>query len=181
MAVFSIVAVRTQKFASNYMSDLRFPQRWLWRMQSAATCSRWFLARGIVYPEDVGDRFLRNFGSHKIYAAPHSRRRHSSNFMSFFYLYHLRPSAQSDSKIIPKQWIFGRAMLGRLLNMVESSREQRWDAELLGSSFAQYFRAFKSRRLWCTWYLAHIQETDDRILTRNPHETQWGHWIFQFT
>jgi hypothetical protein len=52
--------------------------RWLCSMQSAATCSRWFLTRGFFYPEDGGDTFLRNVGSHKIYTAPHPRRRHSS-------------------------------------------------------------------------------------------------------
>jgi hypothetical protein len=46
--------------------------------QSAATCSRWFLARGIFYPEDGGDTFLRKVGSHNIYTSPHTRRRHSS-------------------------------------------------------------------------------------------------------
>jgi hypothetical protein len=46
--------------------------------QSAATCSRWFLACEFFYPEDGGDTFLRNVGSHKIYTAPHLRRRHSS-------------------------------------------------------------------------------------------------------
>jgi hypothetical protein len=46
--------------------------------QSAATCSSWFLARGFLYPEDGGDTYLRNVGSHTIYTAPHSRRRHSS-------------------------------------------------------------------------------------------------------
>jgi hypothetical protein len=46
--------------------------------QSAATCSRWFLARGLFYPEDGGDTFHRNVGSHKIYMAPHPRRRYSS-------------------------------------------------------------------------------------------------------
>jgi hypothetical protein len=30
------------------------------------------------YPENGGDMFLRNVGSHKIYTAPHPRRRHSS-------------------------------------------------------------------------------------------------------
>jgi hypothetical protein len=50
----------------------RFPCR------PAATCSRWFLARRFFYPEDGGDTFLRNVGSHKIYTAPHPRRRHSS-------------------------------------------------------------------------------------------------------
>jgi hypothetical protein len=46
--------------------------------QSAATCSRWFLARGFFYPEDGGHAFLRNVSSHKIYTALHPRRRHSS-------------------------------------------------------------------------------------------------------
>jgi hypothetical protein len=32
----------------------------------------------IFYPADWGDTFLRNIGSHKIYTAPHLRRRHSS-------------------------------------------------------------------------------------------------------
>jgi hypothetical protein len=40
--------------------------------------SRWFLARGFFYLEDEGDTFFRNVGSHKIYTAPHPRRRHSS-------------------------------------------------------------------------------------------------------
>jgi hypothetical protein len=39
--------------------------------------SRWFFARKFVYPEDGGDMFLRNVGSHKIYTVPHLRRRHS--------------------------------------------------------------------------------------------------------
>jgi hypothetical protein len=30
------------------------------------------------YPEDGGDMFFRNVGSHKIFTAPHPRRRHSS-------------------------------------------------------------------------------------------------------
>jgi hypothetical protein len=37
-----------------------------------------FLALGLFYPEDGGDTFLRNVSSHKIYAVPHPRRRHSS-------------------------------------------------------------------------------------------------------
>jgi predicted RNA binding protein YcfA (HicA-like mRNA interferase family) len=40
--------------------------------QSASHCSRLFLARGYFYPEDGGDKFLRNVGSHKIYMAPQS-------------------------------------------------------------------------------------------------------------
>jgi hypothetical protein len=45
-------------------------------VQSAAFCSRWFLACGILYPEDGGGTFLRNLGSQKIYTTPHPRRRH---------------------------------------------------------------------------------------------------------
>jgi hypothetical protein len=45
---------------------------------STATCSRWFLARGFFHPEDGGDTFLENVGSHKIYTPPHPRRRNSS-------------------------------------------------------------------------------------------------------
>jgi hypothetical protein len=50
---------------------------------SAATYSCWFLASGFFYPEDGGDTFLRNVGSHKIYMVPHPRRRHSSNRIEF--------------------------------------------------------------------------------------------------
>jgi hypothetical protein len=35
--------------------------------------------RKFFYPEDGGDTFLRNVVSHKIYTAPHPRRRHSSS------------------------------------------------------------------------------------------------------
>jgi hypothetical protein len=45
--------------------------------QSAATCSRWFLARGFFYPENGGDTFLRNVGSYKSYTTLHPRRWHS--------------------------------------------------------------------------------------------------------
>jgi hypothetical protein len=36
------------------------------------------LSRGFFYPEDGGDTFLRNVGSHKVYTAPRPGRRHSS-------------------------------------------------------------------------------------------------------
>jgi hypothetical protein len=52
-------------------------------VQSAATCSRWLLALGFLYPEDGGDKLLRNVGSHKNYTAPHPRKRHSSLFYVF--------------------------------------------------------------------------------------------------
>jgi hypothetical protein len=45
---------------------------------ATAICSRWFLVRGFLYPEDGGDTFLRKVISHKIYKAPHPRRRHYS-------------------------------------------------------------------------------------------------------
>jgi hypothetical protein len=37
--------------------------------------SKW-LQIGFFYPEDGDDTFLRKVGSHKIYTAPHPRRRH---------------------------------------------------------------------------------------------------------
>jgi hypothetical protein len=37
-----------------------------------------FFARGFFCPEDGGDAFLRNVGSHKIYTAPDPTRRHFS-------------------------------------------------------------------------------------------------------
>jgi hypothetical protein len=55
------------------------------KSHSAATCSRWFLARGFFYPEDGGDTFLRNVDPHKIYTAPHRRRRHSSILKSLIW------------------------------------------------------------------------------------------------
>jgi hypothetical protein len=54
---------------------VKFPPNFI---QSAATCSRRFLARGFFYPED-GRRYVppkRRFT--KIYMAPHPRRRHST-------------------------------------------------------------------------------------------------------
>jgi hypothetical protein len=63
----------------NYVRSEVFTAVTMKTMQTAATCSRRFLARGFFYPEDEGDTFLRNVGSHKIYTAPHPRRRHSSS------------------------------------------------------------------------------------------------------
>jgi hypothetical protein len=45
---------------------------------SVVTCLRCFLARGFIYHEYGGARYIRNVGSHKIYTAPHPKRRHSS-------------------------------------------------------------------------------------------------------
>jgi hypothetical protein len=50
----------------------------LFRPTSAATYSRWFLARGFFYHEVGGDTFLRNVVSHKMYTAPRPRRVYSS-------------------------------------------------------------------------------------------------------
>jgi hypothetical protein len=81
--------------------DLRFLQRWLWRMSSSGMWScvdhvwtnvseermasifrvenpRARNQHGCFYTEDGCDTFVRSFGSHKIYTAPHPRRRHSS-------------------------------------------------------------------------------------------------------
>jgi hypothetical protein len=43
-------------------------------LQTAAACSRWYLTCRFFYPEDGGDTFLRNVGSHKIYTTPHPRK-----------------------------------------------------------------------------------------------------------
>jgi hypothetical protein len=61
--------------------------------RSAAICSLWFLVRGFFYPEDSGDTFLRNVCSHKVYTAPHSRRRRSSRT----FLFDSRPEHQLSS------------------------------------------------------------------------------------
>jgi hypothetical protein len=65
--------------------------------QSAATCWRWFPARGIFYPEDGGDTFLRNVDWPRIYTAPHPRRRHSSNMK-----FSIMISLQSSYHLFPK-------------------------------------------------------------------------------
>jgi hypothetical protein len=49
------------------------------------TCSCWLLAVRYFYPEVGGDTFLRNVGSHKIYTASHSRKRHSSDQSSAYH------------------------------------------------------------------------------------------------
>jgi hypothetical protein len=116
---------------------LRFLQRWLWRMLSSgmwrhvdlvwtdvseelqytATCSCWFLAFGFFYPEDGGDTFLWNVGSHQIYTTPHPRRWHSSwkwNFNLQHYkrkqntFIHLRYAVANISKnsSMMVEWLF---------------------------------------------------------------------------
>jgi hypothetical protein len=85
--------------------------------QSAATCSRWFLARGLFYLEDEGDTFLRNVGSNKIYTVPNPRRRHflknwnpkntkgylHTNFMELFLI-----SYSSYSILVPDIFVVSR-------------------------------------------------------------------------
>jgi hypothetical protein len=56
--------------------------------QSAATCTRWFLAREFFYPEDGSDAFIRNVGSHKKYTGPHPRKRHSTS--TLLNIHHLK-------------------------------------------------------------------------------------------
>jgi hypothetical protein len=68
---------------------LRLRGRKICERGTNVTCSRWFLAPGFIYPEDGGDTFLRNVGSHKIYTAPHPRRRHSSNFKMFMHSHYI--------------------------------------------------------------------------------------------
>jgi hypothetical protein len=47
------------------------------RLQTSATCSRWFLASVFTTPEEGGDTYSPNVGTHKNTAAPHPRRLHS--------------------------------------------------------------------------------------------------------
>jgi hypothetical protein len=56
----------------------RFRGTYRLHLQSAATCSRWFPARGFFYPEDEGNTLLRNVDLNNIYTAPDPRRRHYS-------------------------------------------------------------------------------------------------------
>jgi hypothetical protein len=45
--------------ATNYKKCTHFEECLFWDVaQTAATCSRWFLAREFLYPEDGGDTFL---------------------------------------------------------------------------------------------------------------------------
>jgi hypothetical protein len=70
-----------RRFAGTYrlhLQDKKSASKENQRVQSAASCSHWFLARKIFYPEDGGETFLRNVGLHTIYTALHHRRRYSS-------------------------------------------------------------------------------------------------------
>jgi hypothetical protein len=63
---------------------MRFSRRWLLRMPSSGMwhlqppAHAGFSRAEFFYPENGGDTFFRNVGSHKIYTAPHPRRRYSS-------------------------------------------------------------------------------------------------------
>jgi hypothetical protein len=85
-AVFWDVALCTscvnRRFGGTYRLNLQ--GRKIRELHTTATCSRWFLARGFFYPEDGGDTFLRNVGSHKKYTAPHPRNRHSSSLFASY-------------------------------------------------------------------------------------------------
>jgi hypothetical protein len=67
--------------------------------QVAADCSHWFIARGFFCPEDGGDTFLRNVGSHKIYT------RH----------------IPKDGILSPKRTVFWYVTLYRLLPTITAS------------------------------------------------------------
>jgi hypothetical protein len=57
----------------------RFGGMYRLHLQGRKICERGTSdSRWLQLPEDGGDMFLRNVGSHKIYMVPHPRRRHSS-------------------------------------------------------------------------------------------------------
>jgi hypothetical protein len=76
---------------------------------SAATCSRWFFALGFFCPEDGGDTFLRNVGSHKIYTAPHAENGIHHN-------YHLYRGVQEAVPEQPLQFIISPMLNAHLLS-----------------------------------------------------------------
>jgi hypothetical protein len=85
-----------QKFKTLMMMMCRIPCSGMWHRVDLAwtdvaeelqdrkirergtTVSRWLRLADCFYPEEGGDKFLRNVGSRKIYKAPHPRRRNSS-------------------------------------------------------------------------------------------------------
>jgi hypothetical protein len=80
--------------------------------RSAATYSHWFLARGLFYPEDGGNTFLRNVGSHKIYTAPHPRRRHSLFYGYVCFCIRLTYFERSRSQRPRHRTVFARSKAG---------------------------------------------------------------------
>jgi hypothetical protein len=65
--------VRFEVFAAVIMKNAVF-----WGVTPFRSCvNRLFGGKPIFYPEDGGDTFVPNVGLHKIYTAPHPRRRHS--------------------------------------------------------------------------------------------------------
>jgi hypothetical protein len=51
----------SRRTMSYFVNKLKLKNVVFWDV-SAATCSRWFTARGFFYLEDGGDKFLRNVG-----------------------------------------------------------------------------------------------------------------------
>jgi hypothetical protein len=62
-----------QRFGGTYRFQLQGR-----KIRERGTSVSSHLVRGFFNPEDGGDTFLRIVGSHKIYATPQPRRRHSS-------------------------------------------------------------------------------------------------------
>jgi hypothetical protein len=86
--------------------ELRFGGKYILHFQGikiherGTTCSRWFLASGFLYSEDGVDTFLRNVGSiHKIYTAPHPRRRHSSDWLLLDWLFNPEDVGNNSFKL----------------------------------------------------------------------------------
>jgi hypothetical protein len=84
-----------RRFGGTYR--LHFQGRKIRELQIVATSSGWFLARGFFYPEDGGDTFLQDVGSHKFYKASHPRRRHSSTILFSNFL----KWGETESTIVP--------------------------------------------------------------------------------
>jgi hypothetical protein len=112
----SLVFVRTS-------DRIRYNRR-IQILQSAGTCSRWSLARGFFYPEDGGDTFLRNVGSHKTYTAPHPRRRRSPHFLD------LGISWRWVISVTPMS-LYPRYPLDTRLGGPQSRSERRGEEEIL--------------------------------------------------
>jgi hypothetical protein len=134
--------------------------------QSAATCSRWFLTRGFFYPEDWGDTFLRNVGSHKIYTAPHPRRRY------FSLLSHLRLNLPSGR--------FPSGFPTKIIHACLSSPTRAtWPAHMLKRStvktafqqFTESYEAGSKKLAQSTVLLTYIRE----VISSRPGR---GHLLF---
>jgi hypothetical protein len=89
----------------------------------------------IFLPEDGGDTFLRNVGSHKIYTAPHPRRRHSSYSPQWKpQILHSKLWTVKEVKVGGWGLIWGSRIIGledgRSMELFKNSVE--WRVKLLG-------------------------------------------------